>query len=94
MTTYEKFVTQTQEGVMQAAKQLTKAQEQAIGALKDAQTTATAGLPSAAQLVESNYVFTSQLLQLQKDLALRWVETLTPAAEAAKPAKNSGPSAG
>lgn len=89
MTTYEKFVTQVQEGVLQAAKQLSKAQEQVISALKEAQTNASAGLPSAAQLVEANYVFTTQLLQIQKDLMLRWVEALAPAPEAAKPGKPS-----
>lgn len=87
MTNYEKFVTQAQEGVLQAAKQLTKAQEQAIAALKEAQTSATAGLPSATQLVEANYVFTTQLLQIQKDLTLRWVEAFAPAPAATKPGK-------
>jgi hypothetical protein len=92
MTNYEKFVTQAQEGVLQAAKQLTKAQEQAIAALKEAQGNATAGLPSAAQLVEANYAFTSQVLQIQKELTLRWVEAAAPAAEPAKPGKGGSAS--
>jgi hypothetical protein len=85
MTNYEKFVTQAQEGVVQAAKQLTKAQEQAISALKEAQATATNGLPSPSQLVEANYAFTSQLLQIQKETTLRWIEAFVPSP--AKPAE-------
>jgi hypothetical protein len=90
MTAYDKFVAQAQEGVLQAAKQLSKAQEQAIGALKQAQANATAGVPSPAQLVEANYVFTTQLLQIQKDLTLRWIDAVTAAAEPVKPAKSTG----
>jgi hypothetical protein len=89
MTTIEKFVTQAQEGVLQAGRQLTKAQGRAISALEEARANATAGLPSAAQLVETNYAFAGQLLQIQKELTLHWVDALAPTTEAAKPAKAS-----
>lgn len=87
MTSYKEFVTNAQEGVVEAAKRLTKAQERAISALKEAQTSATSTLPSAAQLVEANYVFTNQLLQIQKEMTLRWIELLGPAP--AKPTKTA-----
>src|SRR6266566_4376015 len=60
--------TRAQEGILQAGRQLAKAQGLAINELKEARASATASLPSAAQLIETNYAFASQLLQIQKEL--------------------------
>jgi ATP-dependent protease HslVU (ClpYQ) peptidase subunit len=81
MINYDKFITQAQENMQQAARQLTETQEKAIAAFKEAQGNASSGLPSATQLVEANYRFANQVLQTQKDLTLRWLEAFAPAAE-------------
>ncbi len=80
--------TRAQEGILQAGRQLAKAQGQAINELKEARASATASLPSAAQLIETNYAFASQLLQIQKELTLHWVEALAPT-WAPRPARTS-----
>src|SRR2546423_4460353 len=84
MINYDKFITQAQENMQQAARQLTDTQEKAIAAFKEAQGNAGSGLPSVAQLVEANYRFTNQVLQTQKDLTLRWLDAFAPAGEAHK----------
>ena len=90
MTNYERFISQAQEGMQQAAKQLTETQDKAIAALKDAQGNVTSGIPSAARLVEANYEFTNRALQIQKDLTLRWVEAFASAEPNGKGGSRTG----
>jgi hypothetical protein len=94
MINYEKFITQAQEGMQQAAKQFTETQEKTISALKEAQGNVTAGLPTAAQVVQANYDFSNQVLQIQRDLTLRWIEAFAPAAETNKAGRTGGRPAG
>jgi hypothetical protein len=68
-------VAETQE---QAARQWTRSQEQAIGAVRDAQTDLLRSFPSPTEVIESSYDFAVQALQMQKEFALRWIEWVTP----------------
>ena len=61
-----------------ATRQWTRSQEQAIGAVRDAQTDLLRSLPSPTEVIETSYDFAVQALQMQKEFALRWIEWVTP----------------
>jgi hypothetical protein len=62
----------------QAARQWTRTQEEAIGVLREAQTTFLGAFPTPFEVVEAGYDLAAQALAIQKGFATRWVEWVTP----------------
>jgi hypothetical protein len=85
MTIYDSIVNQTQEGLEQATSQWTRTQEQAAAFAEDARKKFRDVLPIATEAVQANYRLASGALEAQKDLTVRWLETLNSAPT--KPAK-------
>jgi len=76
MTTYDRIVNQTQENVDQATRRWTEAQEQTVAFADEASKRFRSVLPIATEAVEANYRLFSEALRLQKDLTIKWLETL------------------
>ena len=85
MTVYDSILNQTQERLGQATSRWTRAQEQAAAFAEDARMRFRDVLPIATEAVQANYRLASGALEAQKDLTVRWLETLNSAP--AKPAK-------
>jgi hypothetical protein len=86
MTTYDRIVNQTQENLDRATRRWTEAQEQTVAFADEASKRFRSVLPIATEAVEANYRLFSEALRLQKDLTLKWLETL----EAAPTASGKG----
>ncbi|MDP9247171.1 MAG: hypothetical protein M3O95_03650 [Candidatus Dormibacteraeota bacterium] len=79
MTAYDSIVNQTQEGLDQATSQWTRAQEQAAAFAEDARKKFRDVLPIATEAVQANFRLASGALEAQRDLTVRWLETLNSA---------------
>ena len=98
MSDYTEYANQVNEGVLAAIKQTQEANLSALEAFRElfsqyAPTPARASVaewvPSPTQVVEKTFDFAAQLLQIQKEYALRVAETIASAQKkAAGAAKN------
>lgn len=74
MAGYMNLGEQVQEVVLQSGRDWAEAQKRLIGTAAEARSRISERLPSASEVVESTYSFATQLMQLQREAALRWVE--------------------
>ena len=88
MNDYQGYISRVQTQYLSAVQEVGEVQAKLLEAVRAVPTKAGEGLPSATEVVETSFEFATQLLDAQRDIALRLVDAagVTPAKAPAKKA--------
>lgn len=76
MTDYSKTYRQAQTSVLEAMRQFKAVQDEVVSRFNGVGSQLAPELPSAREIVESNYQFTNEWLQLQREMTLSWLDAI------------------